>query len=214
MEAGSINLKTLVRTVATVAAVELGVSLLITGGRFYPLILLGAARLLEIFLIIVTVRLWTGDLESLGLSALGVPFALERGLLWSAGLGLIAACAWVILLLAGFQPLKFVRAQLPPGGNDLVVLFIVGGLLGPVAEELFFRGVIYGFFRRWGVPAAVLLSSLIFVLSHPTSHGIRLTQAVGGILFAIAYEVERSLLVPITIHVLGNLAIFSLSLVS
>ena len=214
MEAGSINLKTLVRTVATVAAVELGVSLLITGGRFYPLILLGAARLLEIFLIIVTVRLWTGDLESLGLSALGVPFALERGLLWSAGLGLIAACAWVILLLAGFQPLKFVRAQLPSGGNDLVVLFIVGGLLGPVAEELFFRGVIYGFFRRWGVPAAVLLSSLIFVLSHPTSHGIRLTQAVGGILFAIAYEVERSLLVPITIHVLGNLAIFSLSLVS
>jgi len=214
MEAGSINLKTLVRTVATVAAVELGVSLLITGGRFYPLILLGAARLLEIFLIIVTVRLWTGDLESLGLSALGVPFALERGLLWSAGLGLIAACAWVILLWAGFQPLKLIRAQLPPGGNDLVLLFAVGGLLGPVAEELFFRGVLYGFFRRWGVPAAVLLSSLIFVLSHPTSHGIRLTQAVGGIIFAIAYEVERSLLVPITIHVLGNLAIFSLSLIS
>jgi hypothetical protein len=41
-----------------------------------------------------------------------------------------------------------------------------------------------------------------------------LTQAVGGILFAVAYEVERSLLVPITIHVLGNLAIFSLSLFS
>jgi hypothetical protein len=162
------------------------------------------------------VRLWTGGLESLGLSVLGVPYALERGLLWSAGLGLIAACAWVILLLLspGLQPLKLIRAQLPPGGNDLLLLFAVGGLLGPVAEELFFRGVLYGFFRRWGAPAAVLLSSLIFVLSHPTSHGLRLTQAVGGILFAVAYEVERSLLVPITIHVLGNLAIFSLSLLS
>jgi membrane protease YdiL (CAAX protease family) len=214
MEAGSINLKTLARTVAAVAAVEVGVSLLIAEGRFHPMMLLGAARLLEILLIILMVRLWAGGLESLGLSALGAPYALERGLLWSAGLGLIAACAWVILLWAGLQPLRLIRAQLPPEGNDLVLLFLVGGLLGPVAEELFFRGVLYGFLRRWGVPAAVLLSSLIFVLSHPTSHGVRLTQAVGGVLFAVAYEVERSLLVPITIHVLGNLVIFSLSLLS
>ena len=214
METGGINLKTLVGTAAAVAAVEVGVSLLIAEGRFHPLMLLGAARLLEIFLIILTVRPWVGGLKSLGLSALGVPYALERGLLWSAGLGLIAACAGVVLLSAGLQPLRLIRAQLPRGGNDLVLLFVVGGLLGPVAEELFFRGVLYGFFRRWGAPVAVLLSSLIFVLSHPTSHGIRLTQAVGGILFAVAYEVERSLLVPITIHVLGNLVIFSLSLLS
>jgi hypothetical protein len=214
MEAGSINLKTLVRIVAAVVAVELGVSLLIAEVRLYPMILLGAARLLEMLVIILMVHLWTGDLEAIGLSVLGVPYALERGLLWSAGLGLISACASVILLLAGFQPLNLIRAQLPPGGNDLIVLFMVGGFLGPVAEELFFRGLLYGFFRRWGVPAAVLLSSLIFVLSHPTSHGIPLTQAAGGILFAVAYEVERSLLVPITIHVLGNLAIFSLSLFS
>ena len=211
MEAGTINLKTLVRTVAAVAAVEVGLSLLTAAGRFHPMMFLGAARLLEILLIILVVRLWTDDLEPLGLSVLGIPYALERGLLWSAGLGLLAACAWVILLSVGLQPLRLIRAPLPLGGEDLVLLFAVGGLLGPVAEELFFRGVLYGFFRRWGAPAAVLLSSLIFVLSHPTSQGIRLTQTVGGILFAVAYEVERSLLVPITIHVLGNLAIFSLS---
>jgi membrane protease YdiL (CAAX protease family) len=33
---------------------------------------------------------------------------------------------------------------------------------------------------------------------------------VGGLVFAVAYEIEKSLLVPITIHVLGNFAIFSL----
>jgi membrane protease YdiL (CAAX protease family) len=214
MEASTINLKTVVRTVAAVAAVEAGVSLLIAEGSFHSMVLLGAARLLEILLIILMARLGTGGLESLGLSALGVPYALERGLLWSVGLGLIAAFAWVILLSAGLQPLRLIRAQLPAGGSGLVLLFVVGGFLGPVAEELFFRGLLYGFFRRWGVPAAVVLSSLIFVFCHPTSHGIRLTQAVGGILFAVAYEVERSLLVPVTIHVLGNLAIFSLSLIS
>jgi len=38
-------------------------------------------------------------------------------------------------------------------------------------------------------------------------------QIVGGIIFAIAYEKEGSLIVPITIHVLGNMAIFTLSLI-
>jgi hypothetical protein len=36
---------------------------------------------------------------------------------------------------------------------------------------------------------------------------------VGGIVFAVAYELEGNLMVPITIHVLGNTAIFALSLV-
>jgi hypothetical protein len=44
--------------------------------------------------------------------------------------------------------------------------------------------------------------------------GVFVHQVVGGIVFAVAYEVEGSLLVPITIHVLGNMAIFTLSLIS
>jgi len=44
--------------------------------------------------------------------------------------------------------------------------------------------------------------------------GIPLPQVVGGLVFAVAYEIEESLMVPIIIHVLGNLAIFTLSLMS
>jgi hypothetical protein len=40
-----------------------------------------------------------------------------------------------------------------------------------------------------------------------------MTQIIGGVLFAVAYELEGSLFVPITIHALGNLAIFGSSLV-
>jgi|LGVF01.1.fsa_nt_gb hypothetical protein len=36
----------------------------------------------------------------------------------------------------------------------------------------------------------------------------------GGILFAVAYETSGSLAAPIVIHVLGNLAIFTVSLIS
>ncbi|GAF95541.1 unnamed protein product [marine sediment metagenome] len=53
----------------------------------------------------------------------------------------------------------------------------------------------------------------IFVLAHPIFLGIPLAQVVGGIVFAVAYEMEGSLMVPITIHVLGNLAIFTLFLI-
>jgi hypothetical protein len=51
-------------------------------------------------------------------------------------------------------------------------------------------------------------------LPHSQSSGLALpiTQLIGGILFAVAYEIEKNLLVPITIHCLGNLAIFILSL--
>ena len=39
-------------------------------------------------------------------------------------------------------------------------------------------------------------------------------QMIGGILFAVAYEMEKNLLAPITIHILGNLAIFILTLIT
>jgi membrane protease YdiL (CAAX protease family) len=78
-----------------------------------------------------------------------------------------------------------------------------------VTEELFFRGILYGYFRRWGIFPALFLSTLFFVLLHPVK-ALAVTQTVGGVLFAAAYEIEGNLLVPITIHVLGNLAIFSL----
>jgi hypothetical protein len=91
---------------------------------------------------------------------------------------------------------------------------LVGVLIGPLAEEIFFRGILYGFFRKWGVPTAILLSTLLFVLSHTHTSGsiIPVTQLIGGILLAISYEVEKNLLVPIAIHCLGNLAIFTLAL--
>ncbi|MBW2319145.1 MAG: CPBP family intramembrane metalloprotease, partial [Deltaproteobacteria bacterium] len=43
--------------------------------------------------------------------------------------------------------------------------------------------------------------------------GLPITQIVGGVIFCVAYEVEGKLMTPITIHVLGNTAIFALSLI-
>jgi membrane protease YdiL (CAAX protease family) len=101
---------------------------------------------------------------------------------------------------------------LPRRQSDILIFFLVGGIVAPVAEEVFFRGILYGFFRRWGVVVALVLSTAFFVLPHLGSHGLPITQIVGGVLFAIAYEIEGNLMTPITIHSLGNLAIFTISL--
>ena len=130
----------------------------------------------------------------------------------SAGFGAIGSIACVGLFAAGINPLKLLNAPLPTQTMNLVLFFIVGGMIGPVAEEFFFRGILYGFFRRWGVVVAVFLSTLLFVLPHAIHQRIPITQVVGGIVFAVAYEIGGSLIVPITIHALGNLAIFTLSL--
>jgi membrane protease YdiL (CAAX protease family) len=93
-----------------------------------------------------------------------------------------------------------------------------------VAEEIFFRGVIYGYVKgalhrimpeNWNhgaVGGALLVSTFLFVAAHTGNSGIPLPQLVGGIVFCLSYEREKSLMTPIVIHSLGNLALFSLSL--
>jgi membrane protease YdiL (CAAX protease family) len=58
---------------------------------------------------------------------------------------------------------------------------------------------------------ALTMSTFVFVVAHPGFPNISVTQVAGGIVFAMAYEIEGSLMAPLTIHVLGNTAIFMLS---
>ncbi len=208
MEAKEIPIRTLFLCLAAVLAVELGTRVVTA----HPMLILGGARLLEILLIVLIVVTWGKGLSSIGLARSEMVSGLKKGLIWSAGFGAITSIACVGLFAASINPLTFIRAQIPTHTSDLILFFIVGGILGPVAEELFFRGILYGFLRRWGVIVALVFSTLIFVLCHPINSGIPVTRLLGGILFAVAYELSGSLIVPITIHALGNLAIFTLSL--
>jgi membrane protease YdiL (CAAX protease family) len=213
MEAKEIQIKTLFLCLATVIAIELGTWVFISRSTSDAMLVLGCARLLQILLIILIVVTWGKGLPSIGLARSERGSGLKKGLLWSAGFGALVSIASVGLFVAGFNPFTLMKARLPSQPGDLVLFFIVGGMIGPLAEELFFRGILYGFLRRWGVIVALVLSTLIFVLCHPIGHGIPVTRLVGGLLFALAYEFGGSLIVPITIHTLGNLAIFTLSLI-
>ena len=177
-----------------------------------PILIIGAARSLEIILLVGICCMTESDgIKALGILPKQVLSGLQRGVFWSAGFGLMVGLAVAVLAIAGLRPAGLIAANLPSTQPGLFFFFLVGGLISPVAEEIFFRGMLYGYFRRWGMWAALLLSTTVFVMAHAILHRIPLPQIVGGILFALAYEKEKNLLVPITIHVLGNLAIFAVA---
>jgi membrane protease YdiL (CAAX protease family) len=214
MEANNIETRSLIISVAAVLSTEVAAKIATSRGLCYPMIILGAARLLETLLIVLIVMIRGKGLVSIGLARFTMLPGLKKGMIWSACFGIVAAFVFVILLATGINALTLVRTNLPPRHGELALFFFIGGIVGPIAEELFFRGMLYGFLRRWGMVTAVVLSTLIFVLSHPLTHGFPVTQAIGGIVFAVAYEAEGSLMTPIAIHILGNLSIFTLSVIS
>jgi CAAX protease family protein len=212
LEANAIKLKTVTLSMLAILGVEFLASLL-NNHWTAPILLVGAVRILEIIIIIwICHRTNPDGIGALGIFPRHLVAGLLKGFLWSAGFGLMVMLAAVILWIAGMQPSQLIRAHLPARPWGLLGFFVVGGIISPVAEEIFFRGVLYGYFRQWGLWVALLLSTAIFVMAHAVFHGFPLPQIVGGVLFALAYEKEKNLMVPITLHVLGNLAIFSVSL--
>lgn len=210
METAKIDIKVLLLSLAAVILAELGGKALLSFDIVSPMVITGTVRLIEIALILMIVITWGKGTLSLGLSPKTIVSGFTRGLLWSIAFGLAAAVVFGILFVAGSDPLELIHTRLPEEPSGIILFFLVGGAVAPVAEEVLFRGIIYSFFRRWGVIIALTISTIIFVLAHAIFFRIPITQAVGGILFALAYEIEGNLMVPITIHILGNLAIFIL----
>jgi len=212
LETDRIKLKTAGLSMAAILIIE-SLATFLNGHIAAPILIVGGARSLEIILLLgICCVTEPGGIKTLGILPKRIMQGLYKGFFWSAGFGLMVGLTAVILMITGLHPFDLIAANLPSTQPGLFSFFVVGGIISPVAEEIFFRGVLYGYFRRWGMWAALLLSTAVFVMAHAIFHRIPLPQIVGGILFAVAYEKEKNLMVPITIHVLGNLAIFVIAL--
>ncbi len=199
---------------ATVVAIEGTAVMALSRSAIPPLMVTGIARIADMIALLLILAKAQEGCERIGLAAGQRWKGLQRGMVWSCGFAGVAALTFGSVFLAGYNPLLLFHVTMPVDTRSILMVFLVGGLAAPVAEELFFRGVIFGFFRRWGFPAALVLSTGLFVCMHPQAFSFPITRIVGGIVFAAAYEREKNLLVPIIIHGLGNMALFSLSLIS
>lgn len=92
-------------------------------------------------------------------------------------------------------------------GTPLAQAFgvLVPSAVGPVVEEVVFRGVLLQLWaRRWGVVRGVIGTAVVFGLFHTVD---ALSAFIFAITMAALYIRTGSLLVPIAAHILNNVAV-------
>lgn len=95
----------------------------------------------------------------------------------------------------------------------LTLTVLLACVVGPVAEELFFRGVLYTAIRRRASRMiAMLISAAAFSLIHTNVVGF-LPILLLGCLLADLYERAGSLASPMAIHILHNSLLMSVALI-
>jgi len=140
------------------------------------------------------------------------PFNFLRGagmvVAWFFLVKLASAIYTLVAQRLGINPSEEAVRRLPEifgrstGGFLLAVLVVA--VVAPVAEELFFRGFVYPAFRqRWGVTAAIIITSVLFALFH-FSPSVFIPIFIIAVGLAYLYQVTDSLGPPIMLHALNN----------
>lgn len=108
------------------------------------------------------------------------------------------------LMLLGYDTQGDQIIQLFELIENPVWFFIVGALLAPLVEEIFFRGFLFqGFRARYGWVKSMLLSSAIFGFAHLDPASL-IPTFVLGCLLAYLYHRTNSVWPGVIIHVLVN----------
>ncbi|MBQ7584582.1 MAG: CPBP family intramembrane metalloprotease [Lachnospiraceae bacterium] len=90
------------------------------------------------------------------------------------------------------------------GDVSFFVMWFFVGLLGPVVEELVFRGIILGGLRTTGrIFSAIVLSALLFGLAHMNINQFSYTLCV-GIFWGLLVEATGSIVPSLICHVMMN----------
>ena len=130
----------------------------------------------------------------------------------AVGLGLrgvvvLIVLAWQHLTGDTTNPQQFLLDGALAGGWTLVGLVVLGGLVVPVAEELFFRGVVYSALRRYGPAVAVLGSAALFGLAHGLSM-VLVVAVLLGVVNAVLVERSGSIWPAVIVHATNNVLAF------
>lgn len=151
-----------------------------------------------------------------------IGFGFSRGALRSAGAfflfsapavfaaNALVACAY--FAVSGEYPPKQeivdIFSSMPEGvGAAAAAVSVV--VFAPVAEEMFFRGLLYRIFKGFFSPlncgafVSAALSGALFSLIHADAF-VFLPLALMGVLLCLSYEKSGSILSPILVHALFN----------
>jgi membrane protease YdiL (CAAX protease family) len=204
----------LVAVLAMIAATLVLLTAFVNGP--VPLVVvLGSTLILDAVMIAVVARLGPGRGRAL-VSLMGPRrlAALPR-FSWGAmalGGSFVGGAVYVTLMSSISQDL--VPPPLPESvdGSELRWLtFIVVVLVGPFVEELFFRGFVFaGLLRRFGLPAAAVMSSFVFAAAH-MDVAVAGPAFLAGSVYALVYWRTGTLWPVLLAHTAQNAIAFALS---
>lgn len=161
--------------------------------------------------LLVAVFIWGIFLKKSSWSALGLRSTRRSWILIAALLWVLSRPVIVLLTLPMMTLLHVEQnpqlAAIVPGGFTwvgFIGMTMLGGVAVPIAEELFFRGVLYRWLRQSrGVWFSIGVSAAIFGAVHGELVVIPGAMALGVIL-AWLYERSQSLWPGIAFHIINN----------
>jgi len=147
--------------------------------------------------------------------------ALGRDVLAGVVGWFVAMAVCIGLLYASEHLLQWLRPAWKPPGHPAMealqaagmpfwvrVFAVVGPIVvAPVAEELFFRGIVQSFLRQYlgGRWRPILIGAAFFGAAHYLQPQVVLPLAALGAILGFLYERRGSLVAPIVLHMLFNL---------
>jgi hypothetical protein len=147
----------------------------------------------------------------------------RRDWLWTGiGLGIFLAvmlASELVISLLDVETAENVAVEQGREHPELFLLLLpVQFLLTAPAEELLYRGVVQGLFRRaYGIVPGILVASALFGLIHypalaaTETNGIFVVIAIlaaTGVVLGTLYEYTGNLLIPIVVHAVWNTLVF------
>jgi len=157
--------------------------------------------------------------EALGLRPVSPRLA---GIVGSLGLANLLVVGFLVTLLLLFvYPPEMVREEIRTLSSSLLVadtllervlLFLTIAVTAPIAEELFYRGLLQNLLVRWWGPAAgILVATTLFALAHVLPTRLPAVFEIGLVL-GIVYHLTGSIVACVLVHAVNN-AVVSLAYV-
>jgi membrane protease YdiL (CAAX protease family) len=92
---------------------------------------------------------------------------------------------WMVVTATGAAAFAVARVAAPTAAPRVTAFAIVASVVAAGAEEVVFRGGLYGLLERWGPLVAIVSSSIVFALVHVPMYGwtvVPLDAAAGLVL--------------------------------
>ena len=156
-----------------------------------------------------------------GLLALAARAPSVGALLVTAGVGAVGAIApvgrrseepsaplpfpWVVAL--GAAPFFVAASWMRPSFVNAGALAIFASVVAAVAEELFFRRLVFGWLSGWGPGVAVVGSAALFAIVHAPAYGLAVLPIdfAAGLIFGWQRRASGGWQAPALTHSIANL---------